>query len=73
MAITMVKYMNIVPNFVGACALSGSYTVAPYHDIRKLTAAKKIREGAQLKADKDVSANSGMATEQAALLITDWI
>ena len=48
-AITMVENMNIVPNFVGACALSGSDTVSPYHGIRKLTVVKKIREGAQLK------------------------
>ena len=40
-AITMVENMNIVPNFVEACALSGSDTVAPYHGIRKLTFVKK--------------------------------
>ena len=68
---TVIRNMGIVPSLVAAHALSGCDTVAPYCGIGKLTVVKKLRDGAQLNAIGDISADIETATEQAMLFISD--
>ena len=68
---TMVENVGIVSDLLATDALSGYDMVAPNLGLAKITAVKKLTEGAQLNSVGNNSAEIAMAIEQSTLFISD--